>query len=290
MDYFKNMFYKDGKLNYQLIAVKVAFLLLAIIYTVLFFKFKDLAIGGYLYPANNFFLLHLIMFLPAIACVVFAVISHSTDWLKVFWQMIVIMIACLVITACAAIFGGFKSETDNKSDYLVFDSYLTENAAVDPESEDVPEGTVVPTFDETVKEFMPTTLDDTKSADYLYDYTSLPVLGGYFDVSLKAKYNDDNFASEISRLEKQYTNTNKLADKDNEQVTHYLIRANDNPSSYFYIMYSVDSNKNTIYYYVCYADRSSATPMFEKDGFDVGRIGDSEKEDVVVASSNTSSN
>lgn len=289
MDYFKNMIYKDGKLDYGVIAVKGAFLLLAIIYTILFFVFKNFAIGSYLYPANNFFLLHLIMFLPAIACLVFVVLAHSTDWLRVLWQMLVIMAACLVITACAAIFGGFKSETDDTRNYLVFDSYLADNEAVDPEGEDIPEGVTPPTFEEAVKQLMPATLDDTKSADYVYDHSSLPILGGYFDVSLKAKYNDDNFASEISRLEKQYANSQKLADKDNEHLTHYLIRANDNSGSYFYISYSVDSNKNTVYYYVCYADRSGATPLFEQDGFDFGRVGDiSEDEDITVANSNAS--
>lgn len=281
MDYFKNMIYKDGKLDYSMIAVKGGFLLLAIIYTILFFIFKDIAITNYLYPANDFFLFHLIMFLPAIACVVFAVVSHSTRWLRVLWQMMVIMAACLVITACVAIFSGFKSETDNTRDYLILDGYA--------EGEDSSDSITPQSFEATIKLLMPATLDDTKSADYVYDYTSLPILGGYFDVSLKAKYNDDNFSSEISRLEKQYTNTKKLADKDNEHLTHYLIRAKDKPDGYFYVSYSVDSNKNTIYYYVCYSDRSSAVPLFEQDGFDFGRIGNSNKdEDITNVSSDSS--
>lgn len=283
MNYFKNMFYKDGKLDYPLIILKVGFLLSALIYTILFFKFKDFSMGSYLYPANNFFLLHLIMFLPAIACVVFAVISHSVDWIKVLWRIIVIMIVCLVITACAALIGGFKSETDDKHNYLVFDSYLSENDALDPDGEKVPEGVTPLTFEEAVKQLMPKTLDDAKSADYNYDFTSLPILGGYFDVSLKAKYNDADFSSEISRLEKQYTDTQKVADKKNNHLTHYLVRANDYPDCYFYILYSVDSSKNTISYYVCYADRSGATPLFEQDGFDVGRIGELENDEIVVS-------
>lgn len=283
MNYFKNMLYKDGKLDYPLIILKAGFLLTALIYTIFFFIFKEFSIGGYLYPANNFFLLHLIMFLPAIACVVFAVISHSVDWGKVLWRMIVIMIVCLVITACAALIGGFKSETDSKHDYLVFDSYLSENDALDPNGEKVPEDVTPLTFEEAVKQLMPSNLDDTKSADYNYDLTSLPILGGYFDVSLKAKYNDANFSSEISRLEKQYADTQKVADEKNKHLTHYLVRANDYPDCYFYILYSVDSNKNTIYYYVCYSDRSSATPLFEQDGFDVGRIGELENDEIVVS-------
>lgn len=329
MNAFRNSVIKDGKPDFWVIGTKILFVIIAIIYTILFFMAKEFKIGSYLYSASGFTFFHFIMLIPAIACLVFAFLAHSEDWLTVAWQISIIMIACLVVTVGVSIFSGLKSETKDIDNYLVFDQYISEteppeieedeitadtssqaaadtqttegqaaddqaaqgqdaaadntqavdpNAqAIDPNAQTAVTEPQVRYFIDDIKDLFPAVVpDDAKSEKYYYYLNNFPILGANFDVFAQWRLDDAQFAEEVSRLSAAHPNVEVLADKNNKTLTHYIIRKEDEPKEYYYVFYSIDTDKNQITYCVSYSERSTE-PYFEKQKFDLGRIGDSEE-------------
>ena len=317
MNAFRNSVIKDGKPDFWVIGTKILFVIIAIIYTILFFMAKEFKIGSYLYSASGFTFFHLIMLIPAIACLVFAFLAHSEDWLTVAWQISIIMIACLVVTVGVSIFSGLKSETKDIDNYLVFDQYISETEppeieedettadtssqaatdaqttegqaaddtqAVDPNAQAIDPNAQTAVaepqeryFIDDIKDLFPAVVpDDAKSEKYYYYLNNFPILGTNFDVFAQWRLDDAQFAEEVSRLSAAHPNVKVLADKNNKTLTHYIIREEDEPKEYYYVFYSIDTDKNQITYCVSYSERSTE-PYFEKQKFDLGRIGDSEE-------------
>lgn len=282
MDSFKKSFLKDdGKLNISLILLKLAFLAFGILYLVLFLKFKDFSIGSYLYPPHPFGLLHFVLLLPGIASFAFALLAVNHKWSRVLWQTGVIMISCLVIAAVVSVFTGMKSVTTDAGNYLVLDSYFEEEEqpAADKDSNEEP------TFLEVAKKLMPEQIPAGASGvDYYYYYTSLPVIGGNFDVYASWRLDSAELSSEAARLASAFPNAknyNSVKDPDN---TYYLIRSDDKNGEYYYVFYGINTKKGTITYNLCYSEKSSEKPHFETKGIDLGRRGKTKEEDIVVES------
>lgn len=344
MNAFKNSVIKDGKPDFWVIGTKILFVIIAIIYTILFFIAKEFKVGSYLFSASGFTFFHFIMLIPAIACLVFAFLAHSEDWLTVAWQISIIMIACLVVTLGVSIFSGLKSETKDIDNYLVFDQYISET---EPPEIDVEEETTTDTssqsatdaqtaegqatadaqaaqdqdaaatdntqavdpnaqitdpnaqaavtepqvryFIDDIKDLFPAVVpDNAKSEKYYYYLNNFPILGTNFDVFAQWRLDDAQFADEVSRLSAAHPNAKILADKNNKTLTHYIIREEDEPKEYYYVFYSINTENNQITYCVSYSERSTE-PYFEKQKFDLGRIGDTEEvEGPIVAPASSS--
>lgn len=132
-------------------------------------------------------------------------------------------------------------------------------------------------FIDDIKDLFPAVVpDDAKSEKYYYYLNNFPILGTNFDVFAQWRLDDAQFAEEVSRLSAAHPNVKVLADKNNKTLTHYIIREEDEPKEYYYVFYSIDTDKNQITYCVSYSERSTE-PYFEKQKFDLGRIGDSEE-------------
>ena len=102
---------------------------------------------------------------------------------------------------------------------------------------------------------------------------------------------DENVKENYIRISKAIgVNPYKMCirDRNNKTLTHYIIRKEDEPKEYYYVFYSIDTDKNQITYCVSYSERSTE-PYFEKQKFDLGRIGDSEEiKGPIVASASSS--
>ena len=277
MNSFKQSFMKDGKLNIGLIILKLVVVVMGIIYLVLLFKFKDISIGSFTFPPNNFGLFHWIMMLPAIASFAFAVLAMNDRWTTVMWQTLIIMISCLIIVAMVGVFTGMKSTTTDSNNYLALDSYFEDTDAPMVNEGSEIEQTV--TFAETVKKLMPESIpNEAKSVDYYYYYTGLPLLGSYFDVYASWELPAAALSGESSRLSKLYPGATKYTDENDTDTQYYLIRSDDNDGEYYYVFYGINNKKSEITYCVSYSERSSATPYFEEIGIDLGRVGKVEEE------------
>ena len=241
------------------------------------FKFKDISIGSYAFPPNNFGFFHWLMMLPAIASFAFAVLATNDRWTTVIWQMLVIMASCLVLVAAVGVFTGMKSVTTDKKNYLVLDSYFEDTDAPMFNEESKVEQTI--TFAESIKKLMPENIpSEAKGEDYYYYYTGLPLLGSYFDVYASWELPAAALSSESSRLSELYPVATKFTDENNTDTQYYLIRSDDNDGEYYYVFYGINNKKSEITYCVSYSERSSTTPHFEKLGIDLGRVGKVEEE------------
>ena len=286
MNAFKQSFFKkDGKLNISLILLKLAFIAMGIVYIPIFVKAKDISFGGYAFPPHPFTLFHWIMLIPAVAAFAFAVLAVNERWLRIVWQLAIVMAALLVISAVVGVFTGMHSETTDKNNYLVLDGYFKDTDApmLDPDSDIEPEIT----FEETVKKLMPESIpENAGGVHYYYYFKNLPVLGGNFDVFARWQLDEGSFSAEKDRLKKQYPLAKVFSEeskKNDPETEYYIVRGDDDNGEYYYIFYGVNDSRKEMTYCVAYSDKDSAKPYFERIGIDLGRIGKIEDEESAIA-------
>ena len=71
---------------------------------------------------------------------------------------------------------------------------------------------------------------------------------------------DENVKENYIRISKAIgVNPYKMCirDRNNKTLTHYIIRKEDEPKEYYYVFYSIDTDKNQITYCVSYSERST---------------------------------